>query len=137
MHVVKIFTKYRKVASTSRSNDISSYRKVANSSPSRLVARFQTFRRLMKGKFDAYVMWPLAKNSQNWIVDQSTARYFTEIYLIFFGMIKILPTHLCWVWITKIFESCPKIIYPFFTGITWSRTGQILRPRIRSGSLTR
>ena len=37
------------------------YRKVANNSLSRLVARFQTFRRLMKGKFDAYVLRPLAK----------------------------------------------------------------------------
>ena len=36
------------------SDDI--YRKVANSSLSWLVARFQTFRRLMKGKFDAYVL---------------------------------------------------------------------------------
>ena len=53
------------------------YRKVANSSLSRLVARFQIFRRLMKGKFDAYVLWPLAKKFQNWIVDQSTARDFT------------------------------------------------------------
>ena len=32
------------------------YRKVANSSLSWLVARFQIFRRLMKGKFDAYVL---------------------------------------------------------------------------------
>ena len=32
------------------------YRKVANSSLSQLVARFQIFRRLMKGKFDAYVL---------------------------------------------------------------------------------
>ena len=31
----------------------------------------------MKGKFDAYVLWPLAKKFQNWIVDQSTARDFT------------------------------------------------------------
>ena len=53
------------------------YRKVTNSSLSRLVARFQTFRRLMKGKFDAYVLWPLAKKLQNWIVDRSTARDFT------------------------------------------------------------
>ena len=35
------------------------------------------------------------------------------IQLIFIGMIKILPTHLCWVWITKIFELSPKIICPF------------------------
>ena len=26
----------------------------------------------MKWKFDSYVLWPLAKKSQNWIVDQST-----------------------------------------------------------------
>ena len=28
----------------------------------------------MNGKFDAYVVWPLAKKFQNWIVDWSTAR---------------------------------------------------------------
>ena len=33
-----------------------SYRKVVSSSLSRLVAHFQIFRRLMKGKFDAYVL---------------------------------------------------------------------------------
>ena len=32
------------------------YRKVANSSLSWLLARFQIFRRLMKGKFDAYIL---------------------------------------------------------------------------------
>ena len=53
------------------------YRKVASSSLSRLVAHFQTFRRLMKGKSNAYVVWPLAKKFQNWMVDQSTARDFT------------------------------------------------------------
>ena len=53
------------------------YRKVANCSLSRLVARFQIFRRLMKGNFDAYVVWPLAEKFQNWIVDRSTARNFT------------------------------------------------------------
>ena len=31
----------------------------------------------MKGKFDAYVLWPLAKRVQNWIVDRSNARDFT------------------------------------------------------------
>ena len=43
----------------------------------RLVVYFQIFRRLMKGKFDAYALWPLAKKFQNWIVDRSTARDFT------------------------------------------------------------
>ena len=57
------------------------YRKVASSSMSRLVAHFQISRRLMKGKFDAYVLWPLAKKFQNWIVDRSTARDFTVIDL--------------------------------------------------------
>jgi len=56
---------------------IPTYRKVANSSLSRLVARFYIFRRLVKGKFDAYVLRPLAKKFQNWIVDRSTARDFT------------------------------------------------------------
>ena len=28
----------------------------------------------MKGKFDAYVLWPLAQKVQNWIVDWATAR---------------------------------------------------------------
>ena len=30
----------------------------------------------MKGKFDAYVLWLLAKRVQNWIVDWSNARDF-------------------------------------------------------------
>ena len=33
----------------------------------------------MKGNFDAYVLWPLDKMVQNWIVDRSTARDFTVI----------------------------------------------------------
>ena len=37
------------------------YRKVASNSMSRLVAHLMIFRRLMKRKFDAYVVWPLAK----------------------------------------------------------------------------
>ena len=41
------------------------YRKVASSSLSRLVAHFQIFRRLMKGKFNAYVLRPLAIKFQN------------------------------------------------------------------------
>ena len=53
------------------------YCKVTSSRLSLLVALPRIFRRLMKGKFDAYVLWPLAKKFQNWIVDQSTARNFT------------------------------------------------------------
>ena len=37
---------------------MAAYRKVANSSLSWLVACFQIFRRLMKGKFDACDLWP-------------------------------------------------------------------------------
>ena len=33
----------------------------------------------MKGKSDAYVLWPLAKKFQNWIVDRSTTRDFTVL----------------------------------------------------------
>ena len=33
----------------------------------------------MKGKFDAYVLWFLAKKDQMWIVDQFTARDFTVL----------------------------------------------------------
>ena len=55
----------------------STYRKVTNSRLSRLVAHFWIFRLFMKGKFDAYVLWPLAKTVQNWIVDRSTAPDFT------------------------------------------------------------
>ena len=31
----------------------------------------------MKGKIDAYVLWPLAQRFQNLIVDRTTARDFT------------------------------------------------------------
>ena len=57
--------------------NINNFRKVASSSLSQLVSHFQNFRRLMKGKIDAYVQWPLAITFQNWIVDQFTARDFT------------------------------------------------------------
>ena len=49
------------------------YRKVMSSSLSRLVAHPSIFRLFMTGKFDAYVLWPLAKRVQYWIVDRSTA----------------------------------------------------------------
>ena len=41
-----------------------------------LVALPKIFRKLIKEKFDAYVLWPLAKKFQNWIVDRSTAHDF-------------------------------------------------------------
>ena len=53
------------------------YRKVASSRLSWLVAHSRIFRLFIKGKFDPYVLWPLAKRVQNWIVDRFTARDFT------------------------------------------------------------
>ena len=58
-------------------NPFSNYRKVASSRLSWLVAHPCIFRLFLKVKFDAYVLWPLAQRVQNWIVDWSTARYFT------------------------------------------------------------
>ena len=63
--------------------------KVASRSTSRLVANL----RFMKGKFDPYVLWPLAKRIQNWISDQSTTRDFTVVinihdnHMIFFTVL--------------------------------------------------
>ena len=48
------------------------YRNVASRSMSRLVAHTRIFRMFMKVKFDAYVLWPLAKMFQNWIVDSAS-----------------------------------------------------------------
>ena len=47
--------------------------KVPSRSLSWLVAHPRIVRLFMKGKFDAYVLWPLAKRIQNWIVARSTA----------------------------------------------------------------
>ena len=57
-------------------NGTSIYRKVASSRLSRLVAHFQT---VNEGEFYAYVLWPLKKLLENWIVDRSTARDFTVV----------------------------------------------------------
>ena len=53
----------------------------------------------MKGKVDAYVLWPLTKSFQNWIVDRSTAGDFTVYaWNIFNGGQKIYQNFLwiCW-----------------------------------------
>ena len=55
---------------------IQDYRKGVSSRMSQLVAQPGSFRMFMKPKFDAYVLWPLAKSVQNWIVDRPTARNF-------------------------------------------------------------
>ena len=51
------------------------YPEVASSKKYRLLANPRIFRLLMKGNFDAYVLWPLDKMVQNWRVDRSTALY--------------------------------------------------------------
>ena len=56
---------------------LSKYRKVTSSRLSRSVAHPSIFRLFMKGRFDAYVLRPLAHRVWNWIVDRSTARDFT------------------------------------------------------------
>ena len=50
---------------------------------SQLVARSRIFRLFMKGKFDAYILWPLAKRVQNWIVNWSTAYNVTVLNAVF------------------------------------------------------
>lgn len=52
---------------------------MASSRPSCLVAHPFFFKLVMKGQFDAYVLWSLAQRIQNWTVDQSTAREFTVV----------------------------------------------------------
>ena len=61
------------------------YRKVESRSTSWLVAHSRIFRLFMKGKFDAYLLWPLDKRVQNWIVARlarSTARNFRYMFCI-------------------------------------------------------
>ena len=53
------------------------YLKVASSRLSWLVAHLRIFRMFMKEKSCVYVLWPLAKIFQYWIVNWSTARNFT------------------------------------------------------------
>ena len=45
----------------------------------KLVNSTMIFRLFINVKLYAYVLWPLAKRVQNWIVDQSTARDFTVL----------------------------------------------------------
>ena len=65
------------------------YRKVASSRMSRLVAHSRIFRLFVKGKNDAYVLWPLAKRVQNRIVNRSTTRDFTVLLTL------LLALHCC------------------------------------------
>ena len=61
----------------------------------------------MKGKFDAYVLWPLAQRVQNWIVDQSTARDFTVIVNFITKKLKSKHTSL------KKYTNWAKLVYFF------------------------
>ena len=50
----------------------------------------------MKGKFDAYVLWPLAKKFQIWIVDRSTTPDFTvyeSMYMIMYDILRNTQVH--------------------------------------------
>ena len=55
----------------------------------------------MKGKFDAYVLWPLDKRVQNWIVDWSTARDITVIILYKFQKHDVR----CWVLVSEYLQE--------------------------------
>ena len=66
------------------------YHKVASSRLSRLVAHNGFFRLLMKGIFDAYVLWPLAKRIQNWIVNWSTTLDFMVLIKDWSKSIKVM-----------------------------------------------
>ena len=71
----------------------------------------QIFRKFMKGKFDAYVLWPLAKRFQFWIVDRSTAHDFT----------------VCTLFSTKFMRSNLFLIQKsFHKNITWNALTETL-----------
>ena len=67
----------------------------------------------MKGKFDACVLWPLAKKSQNWIVivDRSTARNFT-VHILWLK--KVFVFHKNFLFLQKLLLSdhCEKLEEP-------------------------
>ena len=65
----------------------------------------------MKGKFDAYVVWPLAKNVQNWMVDQSTARDFIVLYFLKMFPIFVRSVDNFGMRYEKIYEPCLIRIY--------------------------
>ena len=79
----------------------SRYRKVASRNMSRLVARPRIFRPFMKGKFDPYVLWPLAFD--HWPLN-SRPVYCSRLY----GR-SCLPLMICFLWDEKmIFRSKKK-----------------------------
>ena len=57
---------------------------------SQLVAHSRIFRLFIKGKFKAYLLWPLAKRVQSWIVDLFTSCDFM-VNIKRFGQLKMFP----------------------------------------------
>ena len=95
------------------------HRKVASSSLSWIVALARIFRLLMKGNFDARVLWPLAKRAQNCIVDpvdQSTTwnftvlKIWTEQYFFFNSIIVIRPVSTFMVYLGACFTFPPTAL---------------------------
>jgi hypothetical protein len=91
------------------------YRKVASRSMSWLEACPRIFRLYMKGKFDPYVLWPLTKRVQNWIVNQSACNFtvwriinksprFTNSNRFFCNAAELKKRQilLCWITIRKL-----------------------------------
>ena len=92
------------------------YRKVVSSRLSRLVAHTRIFRRLMKGKFYPYVMWPLAPKFQNWIVDWSNARNFVVVG----NKIAVFELNgSIWQYVFAIF-FCEHLFYAFDINCYWN-----------------
>ena len=74
IQTIKLMTHMLKVSKFQKENMKSShFPKTTSNFPFEiylpLVAHFHIFRLFMKGNFDGYVLWPLDKMVQNWIVD--------------------------------------------------------------------
>ena len=101
------------------------YRKVTSSRLSWLAAHSRIFKLFMTGKFDAYVLWPLAKRVQNWILDRSTARNFTVTHFCE-GLNELTCCGSCWDRLCLDF-SC-------FSHIFWNSFGPWMNPRCHNWS---
>ena len=78
------------------------YRKIASRSMSQLVRHQRIFRMCIKGKFDTYVLCPLAEMLQNWIVARSTAcNYTVNSKLISVSNQIYLVTFMCLTFVTS------------------------------------
>ena len=78
----------------------------------------------MKGNFDDYVLWTLDKMVQNWIVDPSTARDFTE-----FAVNNLLNSTIHWRHGTSLpCTPWPKLPCIFTRGLRELLDGRLCRP---------